>query len=150
CCLSCAFDPSLFASAATRAVGPDRVHAVSRPSRFSSEGSETDAKQLAANLGIDLRAIAIEPAHEALLEMLAPSFAGLPENIAEENVQGRIRMVLLMALANKFPSWLVLICGNKSELAVGYTTVYGVDMAGGFAVIKDVFKTDVYELCRAR
>jgi NAD+ synthase (glutamine-hydrolysing) len=74
----------------------------------------------------------------------------LPEDIAEENLQGRIRAALLMALANKFRSWLVLICGNKSELAVGYTTVYGVDMAGGFAVIKDVTKTMVYELCRAR
>ena len=148
--LSGGIDSSLVTTIAVDALGPDRVHAVALPSRFSSEGSTTDAARVAANLGIELRTIPIEPAHAAILEMLAPSFAGLPEDITEENLQGRIRTVLLMALANKFPAWLVLICGNKSELAVGYTTVYGVDMAGGFAVIKDVFKTDVYELCRAR
>ena len=85
-----------------------------------------------------------------MLDMLAPSFTGVEPDITEENLQGRIRAALLMALANKFRGWLVLICGNKSELAVGYTTIYGVDMAGGFAVIKDVFKTYVYELARAR
>ena len=85
-----------------------------------------------------------------MLAELQPSFEGLEEDITEENLQGRIRAAYLMALANKFRSWLVLICGNKSELAVGYTTIYGVDMAGGFAVIKDVVKTQVYELCRAR
>jgi NAD+ synthase (glutamine-hydrolysing) len=101
-------------------------------------------------LGIELRTIPIEPAFDATLEMLAPSFAGTQPDIAEENLQGRIRANVLMALANKFRSWLVLICGNKSELAVGYTTIYGVDMAGGFAVIKDVFKTSVYELAKDR
>nr|MBA3653212.1 NAD(+) synthase [Actinomycetota bacterium] len=132
------------------ALGPERVHGVALPSRFTSGDSNDHAAQLAAALEIDYRTIAIEPAHSAVLEMLAPSFAGMPEDITEENIQGRIRAVVLMALANKFRSWLVLICGNKSELAVGYTTVYGVDMAGGFAVIKDVFKTDVYALARER
>ena len=148
--LSGGIDSSLVACIAADAVGPERVHGVALPSRFTSDESNDDAANLAAKLGIDYRTIAIEPAHAALLEMLAPSFAGLPEDITEENLQGRIRAVLLMALANKFRSWLVLICGNKSELAVGYTTVYGVDMAGGFAVIKDVFKTEVYDLARER
>jgi NAD+ synthase (glutamine-hydrolysing) len=123
---------------------------VALPSRYSTDGSITDAEQLCENLGIELRTIPIEPAFAASLEMLAPSFEGHEPDITEENLQGRIRAAVLMALANKFRSWLVLICGNKSELAVGYTTIYGVDMAGGFAVIKDVFKTDVYELARAR
>jgi NAD+ synthase (glutamine-hydrolysing) len=148
--MSGGIDSSLVACIAVDAIGPDRVHGVALPSRFTSDASNDHAAQLAAALGIDFRTIAIEPAHIALLEMLGPSFAGLPEDITEENVQGRIRAVLLMALANKFRSWLVLICGNKSELAVGYTTVYGVDMAGGLAVIKDVFKTDVYALAYRR
>src|SRR5204862_3787169 len=96
--------------------------------------------------GIDFQTIPIEPMHLAYVDALGPDFGGLPD----ENLQGRIRAALLMALANKNPSWLVLICGNKSELAVGYTTVYGVDMAGGFAVIKDVYKTTVYDLARSR
>jgi NAD+ synthase (glutamine-hydrolysing) len=120
------------------------------PSRYSSEGSISDSERLCQNLGIELRTIAIEPAFQATLDMLAPSFEGIAPDITEENLQGRIRANVLMALANKFRSWLVLICGNKSELAVGYTTIYGVDMAGGFAVIKDVFKTSVYELARCR
>jgi NAD+ synthase (glutamine-hydrolysing) len=148
--LSGGVDSSLVTTIAVDALGADKVHAVALPSRFSSEGSITDAEKLAANLGIDLRTLPIEEPFEAMLGVLAPSFEGLPEDITEENLQGRIRAALLMALANKFRSWLVLICGNKSELAVGYTTVYGVDMAGGFAVIKDVTKTMVYELCRAR
>ncbi|MBW3556729.1 MAG: NAD+ synthase, partial [Actinobacteria bacterium] len=148
--LSGGIDSSLVAVIAADAVGPERVHAVALPSQYSTEGSITDAEKLAANLGIDLRTIPIEAAQATMVELLAPSFAGLEEDIAEENLQGRIRAALLMALANKFRSWLVLICGNKSELAVGYTTVYGVDMAGGFAVIKDVAKTSVYELARAR
>ena len=148
--LSGGVDSSLVAAIAVDALGADHVHAVALPSRFSSEGSITDAERLAGNLGIELGTIAIEPAHAAMLDQLAPSFTGLAEDITEENLQGRIRATLLMALANKFRTWLVLICGNKSELAVGYTTIYGVDMAGGFAVIKDVFKTEVYDLCRAR
>jgi NAD+ synthase (glutamine-hydrolysing) len=148
--MSGGIDSSLVACVAVDALGPERVHGVGMPSRFTSDDSNDHAAQLAAALGIDYRTIAIEPAHAAMLEMLAPSFSGLPPDITEENIQGRIRAVVLMGLANKFRGWLVLICGNKSELAVGYTTVYGVDMAGGFAVIKDVFKTEVYELARER
>jgi NAD+ synthase (glutamine-hydrolysing) len=148
--LSGGIDSSLVTVVAADAIGADRVHAVALPSRYSTEGSITDAERLCANLGVELRTIPIEPAFTAMLEMLAPSFAGTAPDIAEENLQGRIRAALLMALANKFRGWLVLICGNKSELAVGYTTIYGVDMAGGFAVIKDVFKTAVYELAAGR
>jgi NAD+ synthase (glutamine-hydrolysing) len=148
--LSGGIDSSLVTVIAADAIGADRVHAVALPSRYSTEGSITDAEQLCANLGVELRTIAIEPAFAATLDMLAPSFEGARPDIAEENLQGRIRANVLMALANKFRSWLVLICGNKSELAVGYTTIYGVDMAGGFAVIKDVFKTTVWELARSR
>ena len=103
---------------------------------------------LAASLGVELRTIPIEAAHGAFLEMLAPSFAGLGEDLTEENLQSRIRAVLLMALSNKF-GWIVLTTGNKSELATGYSTLYG-DSAGGFAVIKDVPKTTVYRLCEHR
>jgi NAD+ synthase (glutamine-hydrolysing) len=148
--LSGGIDSSLVTTIAADAVGPEHVHAVALPSQYSSEGSITDSEKLAANLGIDLRTIPIAPAFRAMLAELRPSFEGLEEDVTEENLQGRIRAAYLMALANKFRSWLVLICGNKSELAVGYTTIYGVDMAGGFAVIKDVVKTQVYELCRAR
>ena len=147
--LSGGIDSSLVTCVAADAIGPEHVHAVCLPSRYSSEESTTDAESLAAALGVDLLAIAIEPAHAAMLDMLAPSFEGRPPDVTEENLQGRIRAALLLALSNKL-GWLVLICGNKSELAVGYTTVYGVDMAGGFAVIKDVFKTQVYELARYR
>jgi NAD+ synthase (glutamine-hydrolysing) len=148
--LSGGIDSSLVTVIAADAIGADRVHAVALPSRYSTEGSITDAEQLCANLEVELRTIPIEPAFQAMLEMLVPSFEGTQPDITEENLQGRIRANVLMALANKFRSWLVLICGNKSELAVGYTTIYGVDMAGGFAVIKDVFKTSVYELAKDR
>ena len=133
---------------AADALGPERVHAVLMPSRYSSEHSVSDAEQLAANLGIDHRTIPIEAAHSAFLELLAPSFGDLPHDLTEENLQSRIRGVLLMALSNKF-GWLVLTTGNKSETAVGYSTLYG-DTAGGLAVIKDVPKLLVYELCRWR
>ncbi|HLI14442.1 MAG TPA: NAD+ synthase [Acidimicrobiales bacterium] len=146
--LSGGIDSALVATIAADALGPRRVHAVSMPSRFSSPGSLTDAAELASNLGIDLRTIPIEAAHEAMLGLLAPSFAGLPPDIAEENLQARIRGTLLMALSNKF-GWLVLTTGNKSETAVGYSTLYG-DTAGGFAVIRDVPKTLVYELATYR
>ena len=146
--LSGGIDSSLVATIATDALGPDHVHGVSMPSRYSSDHSRDDARVLAERLGIDYRTIAIEPAHAALLDMLAPSFAGRPEDLTEENVQSRIRGVLLMALSNKF-GWMVLTTGNKSELAVGYSTLYG-DTAGGFAVVKDVLKTMVYRLCRWR
>jgi NAD+ synthase (glutamine-hydrolysing) len=147
--LSGGIDSSLVALIAADALGPERVHAVSMPSRYSSEGSKTDAEALCEATGIELRTIAIEPAFDAFLELLAPSFDGLPEDLTEENLQPRIRGTLLMALSNKFRGWLVLTTGNKSELAVGYSTLYG-DTAGGFAVIKDVPKLLVYDLCRLR
>jgi NAD+ synthase (glutamine-hydrolysing) len=146
--LSGGIDSSLVACIAVDALGADRVHGVSMPSRYSSEHSKDDAAALAAALGIDFRTVPIEPAHAAFLEMLGPSFAGLAEDLTEENLQSRIRGVLLMALSNKF-GWMVLTTGNKSEMAVGYSTLYG-DSAGGFAVIKDVPKTLVYALCRRR
>lgn len=147
--LSGGVDSSLVAVIAADALGPEHVHAVAMPSRFSSDHSETDAEALCRNTGIELRTIPIEPAHAAFLEMLAPSFEGLAEDLTEENLQPRIRGMLLMALSNKFRGWLVLTTGNKSEAAVGYSTLYG-DTAGGFAVIKDVPKLLVYELCRMR
>ena len=146
--LSGGIDSSLVVTVAADAVGPEHVHAVSMPSRFSTEGSRSDAEKLAGNLGVDYRTIAIEPAHEAFLSMLASSFEGTEEDITEENIQSRIRGLILMALSNKH-GWLVLATGNKSEMAVGYSTLYG-DTAGGFAVIKDVPKTLVYRLCRRR
>ncbi|MGH9113769.1 MAG: NAD+ synthase [Acidimicrobiales bacterium] len=147
--LSGGIDSSLVAVIAADAVGPEHVHGVLMPSRFSSDHSLTDAEKLCAELGIEHRVIGIEPAHAALAAMLAPSFAGLEPGIAEENLQSRIRGVLMMALSNRFPGWMVLTTGNKSEMAVGYSTLYG-DTAGGFAVIKDVPKLVVYELCRDR
>ncbi len=146
--LSGGVDSSIVAALAADALGPDRVHGVLMPSRYSSDHSLTDAASLAANLGIDHRVIEIEAAHGALLDMLAPSFGDLPADLTEENLQSRIRGVLLMALSNKL-GWLVLSTGNKSETAVGYSTLYG-DTAGGLAVIKDVPKLLVYELCRWR
>jgi NAD+ synthase (glutamine-hydrolysing) len=147
--LSGGIDSSLVAVIAADAIGPEHVHGVLMPSRYSSDHSLTDAEKLCAELGIEARVIPIEPAHAALLDMLAPSFAGLDPDITEENLQPRVRGVVLMALSNKFPGWLVLTTGNKSEMAVGYSTLYG-DTAGGFAVIKDVPKTLVYELARDR
>jgi NAD+ synthase (glutamine-hydrolysing) len=146
--LSGGVDSSLVAAIAADALGPDHVHGVCMPSRFSSEGSVGDALLLAGSLGIETRTIAIEPAHSAFLEMLAPSFAGVDEDLTEENLQARVRGTTLMALSNKF-GWLVLATGNKSEMAAGFSTLYG-DLAGGFAVIKDVSKTLVYDLCRWR
>ena len=146
--LSGGIDSSLVAAVAVDAVGAERVHGVSMPSRYSSQGSLDDARALAERLAIDYRVIPIEPAHAAFTEMLAESFAGRDEDLTEENLQSRIRGVTLMALSNKF-GWLVLTTGNKSESAVGYSTLYG-DTAGGFAVIKDVPKTLVYRLCEER
>jgi NAD+ synthase (glutamine-hydrolysing) len=129
-------------------LGAERVHGVLMPSRYSSDHSVADAVALAERLGIDHRTVPIEPAHAALLGMLAPSFEGRDPDLTEENLQSRIRGVVLMALANKL-GWLVLTTGNKSETAVGYSTLYG-DTAGAYAVIKDVYKLGVYELCRHR
>ncbi|HEX3540260.1 MAG TPA: NAD+ synthase [Acidimicrobiales bacterium] len=146
--LSGGIDSSLVATVATDALGPGHVHGVAMPSRFSSGHSLRDAEELAGRLGIDYQVIPIEAAHGAFLDMLAPAFAGRAPDLTEENLQSRIRGVTLMALSNKF-GWMVLTTGNKSELAVGYSTIYG-DTAGGFAVIKDVFKTMVYRLCTWR
>ena len=146
--LSGGIDSALVAVIAVDALGAERVHTVALPSRFSSQGSLDDAAALVSNLGIDHRVIPIETVHEGFLELLAPSFLGTEPDLAEENLQARIRGTILMGLSNKF-GWLVLTTGNKSEMAVGYATLYG-DMAGGFAVIKDVPKTLVYELCELR
>ncbi|HEX8804977.1 MAG TPA: NAD+ synthase [Acidimicrobiales bacterium] len=147
--LSGGIDSSLVAVIAADALGPERVHGVLMPSRYSSDHSLDDADKLCVELGIERRVIPIEPAHAAFLDMLAPSFAGLPPDITEENLQSRIRGMVLMALSNKHRGWMVLTTGNKSEMAVGYSTLYG-DTAGGFAVIKDVPKLLVYELARDR
>ena len=144
--LSGGIDSSLVAAVAVDAIGPEHVHGVSMPSRYSSSGSKSDAQQLAENLGIDFRTIPIEPAFRAYLELLAEPFAGRQPDLTEENLQARIRGMILMALSNKF-GWLVLTTGNKSEMAAGYATLYG-DMAGGFAVIKDVPKSLVFEVAR--
>src|SRR5690606_29348990 len=139
-------DSTLVACIAVDALGADHVHGVSMPSRYSSDHSKSDAAKLAANLGIDYRTISIEPAFSAYLEMLAPSFEGRQPGLTYENLQSRCRGQTLMALSNEM-GWMVLTTGNKSELAVGYFTIYG-DSAGGFAVLKDVLKLEVYELCR--
>jgi len=144
--LSGGIDSALTAALAVEAVGADRVHAVALPSRYSSEHSVQDAKVLAANLGVDFRIVPIEQMHLATEAALAPIFADLPPGVTEENLQARIRGNVLMALSNKF-DWLLLTTGNKSELAVGYCTLYG-DMCGGLAVLSDVPKTIVYELAR--
>jgi NAD+ synthase (glutamine-hydrolysing) len=139
-------DSALTAAIAVEALGADAVHCISMPSRYSSEGTRTDARKLAEALGCDFREIAIEPVVESFLEALAPSFAGTQPDLTEENLQARIRGTLLMAHSNKF-GWLLVATGNKSEMSVGYATLYG-DMAGGFALLKDVFKTDVFRLAR--
>jgi NAD+ synthase (glutamine-hydrolysing) len=144
--LSGGIDSALTAAIAVGALGADRVHGVSMPSRFSSEGTRTDAHRLAESLGIDFREIPIEPMVEAFGAALAPSFDGRDPDLTEENVQARVRGTLLMALSNKF-GWLVIATGNKSELSVGYSTLYG-DLAGGFALLKDVYKMDVFALSR--
>jgi NAD+ synthase (glutamine-hydrolysing) len=143
--LSGGIDSALVACIAADAIGADHVHTVAMPSRYSSDGSLTDAEKLAINLGVDHRVIEIEAAHAAFTDMLAPSFVDRAADLTEENLQSRIRGVLLMALSNKF-GWLVVTTGNKSEMAVGYSTLYG-DSAGGYALIKDVPKTLVYRLC---
>jgi NAD+ synthase (glutamine-hydrolysing) len=146
--LSGGIDSALVALVAADALGPERVTCVSMPSPYSSEGTRSDAQVIAENLGVDYREIGIGAAMESYDEMLKDAFAGREADIAEENIQARIRGNLVMALSNKF-GWLVLATGNKSELSVGYATLYG-DMAGGFAVIKDVFKGWVYRLVRWR
>ena len=144
--ISGGIDSALTAALCVEALGRGRVHGVSMPSRFSSEGTRGDARRLAESLGIDFREVAIEPVVEAFTAALAPSFAGRDADLTEENLQARVRGTLLMALSNKF-GWLVIATGNKSELSVGYSTLYG-DLAGGFALIKDVYKTDVFRLSK--
>jgi len=144
--LSGGIDSALVCKIAADALGPDKVTAVTMPSCYTSSGTLRDARQLAKNLNIELREIPIGPIHEAYLAGLSGEFAGTAPGTAEENIQARIRGNLLMALSNKH-GWIVLTTGNKSEMAVGYCTLYG-DMSGGFAVIKDVYKTTVYELAR--
>jgi NAD+ synthase (glutamine-hydrolysing) len=146
--LSGGIDSSLVAAIAVDALGKSNVVGVAMPSRYSSPDSRSDAELLAQNLGIKLLTIPIEKVFQAYLDILAGAFKGTEPNVTEENIQARIRGNILMALSNKF-GWLVLTTGNKSEMATGYTTLYG-DMAGGFAVIKDVPKTMVYELARYR
>jgi NAD+ synthase (glutamine-hydrolysing) len=146
--LSGGIDSSLTAVVAVDALGAENVMGVAMPSRFSSEGSLADARELAENLGIGLLTIPIEEPFSAYLNALAEPFAGTDFGVSEENIQSRIRGTIMMALSNKF-GWLVLTTGNKSEMATGYATLYG-DMAGGFAVIKDVPKTLVYRLCHYR
>jgi NAD+ synthase (glutamine-hydrolysing) len=144
--ISGGIDSALTAALCVDALGPGRVHTVSMPSRFSSEGTRDDAREVSINLGVDFREIPIETVLGTFTEALAPSFSGREPDLTEENLQSRIRGTLLMALSNKL-SWLVVSTGNKSELAVGYATLYG-DMVGGFALLKDVFKTDVFRLSR--
>jgi len=139
-------DSALTAALCVEALGPERVHGVTMPSRYSSEGTRGDAWRLAESLGIDFREIPIEPIVEEYSGALAEAFTGRESDLTEENLQARIRGTLLMALSNKF-GWLVIASGNKSELSVGYSTLYG-DLAGGFALIKDVYKTDVFRLAR--
>ncbi len=146
--LSGGMDSSLVAVIAVDALGPSNVVGVTMPSRYSSPGSLSDAGLLAQNLAIKLMSLPVEKVFRAYLRTLEEAFSGTAANAAEENLQARIRGNLLMALSNKF-GWLVLTTGNKSEMATGYTTLYG-DMAGGFAVLKDVPKTLVYELARHR
>ena len=146
--LSGGIDSSIVATIAVDALGPSNVIGVAMPSRYSSPGSISDAELLSRNLGIKLLTIPIENVFKAYLEVLAEPFKGVKPDVTEENIQARIRGNLLMALSNKF-GWLVLTTGNKSEMATGYTTLYG-DMAGGFAVIKDVPKTIVYQIAKYR
>jgi NAD+ synthase (glutamine-hydrolysing) len=146
--LSGGIDSTLVALVAVDALGADRVTCVVMPSRYSSTGTQDDARQLAAKLGVQCLDLPIAPAMEVYEQMLADVFEGRDPDLTEENLQARIRGNLLMALSNKF-GWLVLTTGNKSETSVGYTTLYG-DAAGGFAVIKDVPKMLVYRLVEHR
>jgi NAD+ synthase (glutamine-hydrolysing) len=144
--ISGGIDSSLGAAVAAEALGPENVTGVLMPSRYTSDLSNTDAAALAKNLGIDTQTVPIGPAFDAYEEMLRDAFKGLPEDVTEENLQSRIRGNILMALSNKF-GWIVLSTGNKSEMSVGYSTLYG-DSAGGFAVIRDVPKSLVYGVAR--
>ena len=142
--LSGGIDSAVTAVIAAEALGPDAVHGVTMPTQFSSAGSLADSERLARNLGIHFSTISIQRSFDTFKEQFSGLFAGLPEDTTEENMQPRLRAMTLMALSNKF-NHLLLTTGNKSELAVGYCTIYG-DMAGGLAVISDVPKTKIYQL----
>lgn len=142
--LSGGMDSSLVASVVVDALGKHHVHGVLMPSPWSSKGSISDAQALAKNLDIETRRIPIEPLMKAYEKTLAPFFTGKEPDVTEENLQSRIRSTLLMALSNKF-GWMLVATGNKSELAVGYCTLYG-DLSGGLAPIADLYKTEVYQL----
>jgi len=146
--LSGGIDSSLVACIAADALGPDNVAGVSMPSRYSSQHSQDDAARLADALGIHFFTLKIDSIFRSYLQLLEPVFQGKESDLTEENLQARIRGTILMALSNKF-GWLVLTTGNKSETSTGFATLYG-DMAGGFAVIKDVAKELVYDLARHR
>ncbi|MBI4265897.1 MAG: NAD+ synthase [Acidobacteria bacterium] len=146
--LSGGIDSALTAAVAVDALGADRVRGVRLPSRFTSDASQTDAQALAAALGFRLDTVPIEPPVTGIDSTLAPLFAGRPRDVTEENAQARVRGVLLMAISNKFGELLVTT-GNKSEMSVGYATLYG-DMCGGYSVLKDIYKTEVYALARWR
>jgi NAD+ synthase (glutamine-hydrolysing) len=139
-------DSALVAALAAETLGPERVHCVSMPSRYSSAETQSDARKLAESLGCPFLELPILPVVDAFTTILAAPFTGREPDLTEENIQARARGVLLMALSNKF-GWLLVATGNKSELSVGYATLYG-DMAGGFALLKDVYKTDVFRLAR--
>ena len=146
--LSGGIDSALVAALAVDALGADQVQAVMMPSAYTSQTSLDDATALAKNLGIRLDDISIVPGITALSDMLADQFAGTDSGIAEENIQSRLRGLVLMAISNKHGA-MVLATGNKSEYAAGYSTLYG-DMCGGFAPLKDIWKVDVFRLCRWR
>ncbi|MEM9850760.1 MAG: NAD+ synthase, partial [Pseudomonadota bacterium] len=146
--LSGGVDSAIVATIAADALGPENVRCVMLPSEYTSQASLDDAAELAQNLGVKLDTVPISTAREAVTETLAPLFAGRDWDVTEENIQSRLRMVFLMALSNKFGEML-LTTGNKSEVAVGYATIYG-DMAGGYNPIKDLYKMRVFETCRWR
>jgi NAD+ synthase len=146
--LSGGVDSALVAAMAVDALGPERVHAVMMPYRYTSEQSIADAKACAAALGIKLDTVPIEPAVTGFAAALSAVFAGRAPDITEENIQSRARGVIVMAISNKFGA-MVLTTGNKSEMSVGYATLYG-DMNGGFNPVKDLYKMEIYRLCRWR
>ncbi len=146
--LSGGIDSALSCAIAVDALGPESVHGFTMPTRYSSDGSVDDSYELADRLGIQIDTVPIEGLFGGFLNALEPVFAGAPANVAEENLQARIRGTIMMAVSNKFGG-MVIATGNKSEMAVGYATLYG-DMAGGYSVLKDVYKTMVYDLSRWR
>lgn len=144
--LSGGIDSALVTYIAVKALGENNVHVVMMPSQFSSSGSKTDSLKLIENLGISSETISVKPVYNSLIKLLSPVFKNKKSDVTEENLQARIRGVYLMAISNKF-NYLLLTTGNKSEIAVGYCTLYG-DMCGGLAVIADVYKTDVYRIAK--